>query len=1846
MKRYIHLLFIICFSNVLFGQWDYSKQILINSPYDSVYNGFQLRLELNTADLINQGKLNLNCSDLRFSEDCSFDEFLSYWIEEGVNTTNTIVWVKLNKLKKIGEITQINMLYGNPSAPVSSNFNETFPKALILDGNHKQIEAELSPRNPFINQKLPSNNDTIVHGVDSLKNKVFPNDTWILDADWFEIKEGFSMNSSDQYWRDYYVDVPIDSIIHKLIIQSRVVKINGELNGNEGGLAGGWFHPPLPRRARNGVDPGKGFGPGGGILPSLDYNYTPPNYYLDGWSAGGGSYGGFSGHGTYFGNTPKYVHPFSGTPYGSESDYTIFPGSGGSHGADVNDADENLQSGNYPGGNGGMAFHIESYSIHMGANGSILSNGGDGEQLPRLESPAYLAGGGGSGGGILISVEELNTEFGAQIQANGGRGGIGTVASGGGSGGRVKYFYSQMNDLPETFATGGQAPRVSPNFLILQQAPPQDGDDGTIYSSNIRPVKTEPEISFSEEFNIKVQLENSLNITENCPTHTIPFNSLPDNFSFNFTQVDFDSVQVNDTSNYPKIFGIGVPSSNSVFVKKEHNSTCITFSDTINLELLEAGEIEIPDVPILCTSGSEVQLEAPISGGEWLGPGVSKTGLFNPSLLNKGIYRITYITESSIGEACSSIGTVSIVIEVPNADFDFPSEICQNQGSVLIDPANESAIFSVSNQELEGHFIQSNQFPLGQNELKSFVEDEFGCTNSLTKRFNILIPPTISAQPDVIEFCPENEAIINLVGGISYSTTSDIEQVNSNESSLTVLVPNTQQIKVIGLGQNGCFDTIPVQLQRIEPKPVQINGADAICFGEELKLTASNGVEYSWSPVELVSNSTSKSTNLISNQDVVVSLEIIDENGCKNSTSRPFKVINKTVQVVNSLPSEICEGEFIELFFQEAFDFTFTNVDSVIRVSPTKYNIQPSKSGAIKINAEIEGCSAEPYFHFIQVNPIPKLIVEDVYSFCQNEEGYIRFKNPIAIENIQVNPSITQLSKVEFLAITSNIGVQNYTITASSNKGCTFEEPIEFKVGVNLPPEAIITSPDELTICSNEQIIAQAQAQGQGYNYIWKFNGIEISNQSFVQFYPSQSGELALTVVGGDNCNADTSTQLIVNQSPAISVNGLRKACLGNVIQLEGFGAEVFKWEVENQLVSNAKQFDYELNLESQEVLLTAYSEENCSTEETILLEAFPEPNWDIPSDTVVCKFDTVSFSIQHSNLSSIEFEFEEVIKNNDLLFEGITTNKNISVKVETFNGCIDGTNFQITVNELPQFQLLSPDTACSNDITIAQVVTDPSFQVFWETGENSQQIEYSANANSLYENRVRIQDQLGCQTSSSFTTFFQAYPRMLTIDTTVCFEESFFQSISSDQPIEKISAVVNGNTSNSNPFLIEEEIEGVVTIEIENPQGCITSDQFEIIRFPEIVNNTVSEIQLCPETTESVEVNINTEISSIEILSGAASVSNFDILVQDQIGEIKYRVSDQFNCTIEDVIDVQLFEQPKISQIELISGFCPNQDTVIDFSTQFTNSINWSTNELNGVDNSIEIYSDLEVLDLEINLYNNDGCINNYFYSIPVHFIPDVELAGNLNWCVNTNNSLQFKSYTLFDKVSWNIQSNQIGLGEFIMISDLQADEYQLQVNSITKDQCRVETIFPIQVYELPNVQFKKDTFRREVNQAGLLELSGAEGYELSSTLNIKATSQTNRFQYFESFYPEQNELFREFQVIAIGTDEFGCQNTDTAIVHIETFDWVSISNAISANQDGKNETLKILPLAGFTLNRLAIYNRWGQKVYDTNSVFNFDARDSDGNLLPEAAYVGVLEGKDRTGKAIQKQFSLTILH
>ncbi|XZF13927.1 choice-of-anchor L domain-containing protein [Chitinophagaceae bacterium MMS25-I14] len=109
-------------------------------------------------------------------------------------------------------------------------------------------------------------------------------------------------------------------------------------------------------------------------------------------------------------------------------------------------------------------------------------------------------------------------------------------------------------------------------------------------------------------------------------------------------------------------------------------------------------------------------------------------------------------------------------------------------------------------------------------------------------------------------------------------------------------------------------------------------------------------------------------------------------------------------------------------------------------------------------------------------------------------------------------------------------------------------------------------------------------------------------------------------------------------------------------------------------------------------------------------------------------------------------------------------------------------------------------------------------------------------------------------------------------------------------------------------------------------------------------------------------------------------------------------------------------------------------------------------------------------------------------------------------------------------------------------------------------------------------------------------------------------------------------------------GITESGCRTRDSVDVFTDAQEVIDLPNAFSPGA-GVNNELKVVHKGIFSLHYFRIFNRWGQKIFETSDINEGWNGRFNGTPQPQGAYVYTFEAFNRGGKRFFKQGNVTLL-
>jgi hypothetical protein len=155
------------------------RPIALSNPSSPALYDYQVLVQIDTASLIAAGKLRGDCADLRFSDEYAN---LDYWIEDGCNTANTRVWVRVTFIP--AGTSSITLTYGNIGLPPGSSGKQTF--AFFDDFDDGVIDPVWTTYSSSFYSVVEANGQMIIAGQTNAAHQndsgTFRLNTWEIDT--------------------------------------------------------------------------------------------------------------------------------------------------------------------------------------------------------------------------------------------------------------------------------------------------------------------------------------------------------------------------------------------------------------------------------------------------------------------------------------------------------------------------------------------------------------------------------------------------------------------------------------------------------------------------------------------------------------------------------------------------------------------------------------------------------------------------------------------------------------------------------------------------------------------------------------------------------------------------------------------------------------------------------------------------------------------------------------------------------------------------------------------------------------------------------------------------------------------------------------------------------------------------------------------------------------------------------------------------------------------------------------------------------------------------------------------------------------------------------------------------------------------------------------------------------------------------------------------------------------------------------------------------------------------------------------------------------------------------------
>ncbi len=296
------------------------------------------------------------------------------------------------------------------------------------------------------------------------------------------------------------------------------------------------------------------------------------------------------------------------------------------------------------------------------------------------------------------------------------------------------------------------------------------------------------------------------------------------------------------------------------------------------------------------------------------------------------------VTATDAGGGCSATASRLVSVNpIPSVTVSGLTDVCAGMSTTLT--ASGGLNYLWSNNSTNASITVS---PTSSTNYTVTATDANGCTASESTVVTVNPNPTASISPATVSIC-SGSATLTASGGTGYAWNT-----GATTASVTVSPTATATYSVTISDANGCTATTS--------RTVTVSGAltasitmtaDSICPGESATLTASGGLNYSWS-----NGSTSAAIPVSPAATTSFSVTVSDGGSCSDTASATVTV--KPLPAANAVanPSSITPGGSSMLTASGGDSYSWSNglAAAVMTVSPsitTTYSVTVSLDGCI-----------------------------------------------------------------------------------------------------------------------------------------------------------------------------------------------------------------------------------------------------------------------------------------------------------------------------------------------------------------------------------------------------------------------------------------------------------------------------------------------------------------------------------------------------------------------------------------------------------------------------------------------------------------------------------------------------------------------------------------------------------------------------------------------------------------------------------------------------------------------------------------------------------------------------------
>jgi gliding motility-associated-like protein len=662
------------------------------------------------------------------------------------------------------------------------------------------------------------------------------------------------------------------------------------------------------------------------------------------------------------------------------------------------------------------------------------------------------------------------------------------------------------------------------------------------------------------------------------------------------------------------------------------------------------------------------------------------------------------------------------------------------------------------------------------------------------------------------------------------------------------------------------------------------------------------------------------------------------------------------------------------------------------------------------------------------------------------------------------------------------------------------------------------------------------------------------------------------------------STSIVFNPLPTVSLGNDTAVC-GSIVLNAGFPFAGILWNSGNtgQLETAGTSGLYYVQVTDAN---------GCTAADSVNVTIHALPVVDIGNDTSICGATSFTLSTNQS-YPSILWSNGGATQTITIFSSGI-----YSVSVQDSIGCTSGDSVQVLLNSIPSVDLGNDTTLCGGSLTLSTVLNYPF--ISWSNGDNT--LTTVAASSGLYS--VSIQDINGCTTSDSINVIINPVPSVfIGNDTTICGSSPV--TLSTNQFFSSI-LWSNGATTQNNII----STGGLYYVTVSDVPGCSASDSIVIVYHPFPVVDLGNDTTLCGSYT----ADAGQPFPFISWSDGSTSQTD-NITVT---GTYYVAVADVFGCPAGDTVSVIILPAPVagITGPVLICEGATESYSASAAGGSAPYQYAWSNAD---VLPATQITFTAISTTISVTVTDANGCSDNA--ALVVTAVPDpvAILSPGFSGCAPVHAGFLNESTNAFSYL-WDF-----GDGTTSTLPDPSHEyavpgSYNITLITTNSAGCSDTLVAYSFVNAFASPLAAISTSGNVSSEHPVLTVSDSSHDGDNCVLYFGDGTSMNGCGWNSTTHTYEQEGDYTLTQIVVNAD--GCADTATVDVNVSFENTLFAPSAFTPNGSGHNDVFFIY---GTGLNdfRLTIYDRWGEKIFESNDMLKGWDGTYKGRFVEQDVYV-----------------------